>query len=617
MINVIYNGIEIPQEDIIDISNIPTEQMKFNFSNIIAAKITLTLRLAETYDDDKADSIFYGQSWYNRELQISDSDSGDVLWLGRVKNISKDTRTQHVMITSTNYVKEIVDADCKTTFGTDGTKTPAEIIYHLLSEVVGIPSEYIRKSSFEDADAIQAANDGYIAIQYSDNDSTKVSSVIQEILRITNSHIYTINNVIYYYQWQPYTEQLGVHITGSDVISGTYNTEFDDTQIYNKYNVVRKNVSNAVYETESTSISDLYEASKTLYGNRVFNVPNDKVDSSLASGFRILLHTEDGANYYGETSLERNSYIKKYAYFETNYDKTYINLAEQIDLSINGMVREPLMVIEKTIDKAKQTIRFKCDFLNMPNNSIYRDNLPPDAVDIKTVQMLDDDTTVIYWYDLPNKPDDFFAYRIEFSRSLNNWASEYSRNALSPIVVASPETYKGVCSYKLYGLELDSVYYFRIVSLDTRLNENVSDIYTFKTYNTTVANAYMLSGDLSVGLQLDDSNPLEGVYSGNTYGSTSYGSAYYEPAAIYESNLMRSQANTIFSKIKIVSELDDIYFQKRTYDGTSYSSWSTEDYVGNGKWFDIDSEYFQCRLLFKSDYWHYDGKVYITEVIES
>ena len=226
MIEVYINNTLLPDSDIVKISDPATEKLQFSFSNLISASISIDINNIDPskYDDEVAGSMFADLAWYNSILRCEDTDTALTIWKGRIKNDSKSILT----IESNNYVKEIIDAVCIIDSGTLSDITPAEIAYTLIKDVAGIPEDAINTTSFDNAKALQTANSGFIIAKYSQEQNVKCGSVLNEILRITSSRLYTVDNIIYYSQLSPYDGDPNLQITEEDILINSYSAEYGE-----------------------------------------------------------------------------------------------------------------------------------------------------------------------------------------------------------------------------------------------------------------------------------------------------------------------------------------------------------------------------------------------------
>jgi len=311
---ILIDNVPVPESDIINHTIVSAEKTEFNFSNLIAAKASITLNLLNEcrakYDDEIEGSLFYGSSWYNTQLDITDVSTGLNIFRGRIRSLKKDDGKGQLTVEAVNFVKDIIDKTCVISLGAASDKTPSEIIYSILTDVIEIPSSFINAVSFNRATAEQSANSGYIIATYTQENNIKCSTVINEILKLTSSRLYTMNNIIYYsvipiYEGVPY-----IQLSESDILSKSYSTEYNTENIYNSYRIAYKDSTNVAYAVPS-STPDYITYSKSLYGTKTFIVPEDNVESTLAADFKILCKTATSAAYYGGYQQHLITWLKR------------------------------------------------------------------------------------------------------------------------------------------------------------------------------------------------------------------------------------------------------------------------------------------------------------------
>lgn len=571
---VIKGGVshEIPESDVIKVQRRDSETISFNFSTMISATMSVTLDNAEhKYDDDYEGTLFYS-AWYDATLLISD-ELDDVIWRGRIKNIEKGSNGQ-LVVKSANFIKEIVDADCSISYGIDTDITPAKIIYYLLTFIVGIPEEFVKLKTFEDAADIQTENSCFIEIKYSEESTKKCGSIIQEMCRMTSSYLYIENDIIRYHQDRPYTGVLGEHVREADIRESGYKTEYYADDISNNYYIAYKSDTAVAYASPGT-VEDYILASRDDYGMKTFRIPDEDMDSTAAADFKILLKTQAGAQWCGDIKIERNHQLLQLATLELNGEKKYIPLNSQIDLTYNNLKREPLRLIEKKHDKDNDRVSGKCLFLNKPYRFIERDITPPVPVEILKACFLDE-ATIRIWF-TSSKASGATRYDLEIGEHEGDF-NEITGDGLSPVILNPIED--GIFYYaNITGL-FKNQYYMRIICYDNKLNESLySNIYTVLRVESAedYESRYRISGEVFSGVssilnrQTGDVLPTEFVkYDDANYNDGVYGfhSVYYSRpfGSVKGFDILKIQAGTPF--------LQKVYIQYRELFNGVFQAWS-------------------------------------------
>ena len=442
MLNVYIDNVLIPDSDIVGISDLAAEKLQFNFTNLIASTISIDLKNIDQskYDDEVAGSLLE-DGFYNVNLKIIDTVTALTIWDGRIKNIRKDDNKGIITIESANYIKEIVDAVCVINLGGGSVDvTPSEIIYTIITDVCGIPETAINKTSFDIVKAVQIANQGYIITKYTADANINCSAVIGEILRITSSYLYTSNNIIYYSQYSPYDGDQGTHVDESRIIAGTYSSEYSTENIYNDYSIAYYSSSSAVAYAVPTTTPEYITSSQTKYGTKTFLVPDDEVDDTLPSAYKILVKTLTSARYYGEIVRSSSHYAKNIVSLTIRETVEDITLNSAIDVTYKHLSREPMRVIERKIDPKKHTVTLKAEMVNFPYVVIDRDKTPPDAVELINVKYGVGNSAILYW--TVSADTSFKQYLLEFTTSPADYVNETANEGYSPIKIESPLRYK-------------------------------------------------------------------------------------------------------------------------------------------------------------------------------
>lgn len=612
---ILIDNVPVPESDIINHTIVSAEKTEFNFSNLIAAKASITLNLLnecrDKYDDEIEGSLFYGSTWYNTQLDITDVSTGLNIFKGRIRSLKKDDGAGRLTVEAVNFVKDIIDKTCVISLGASSDKTPSEIIYSILTDVIEIPTTSINAVSFNTATAEQSANSGYIIATYTQENNIKCSTVINEILKLTSSRLYTMNNIIYYsvipiYEGVPY-----IQLSESDILSKSYSTEYNTENIYNSYRIAYKDTTNVAYAVPS-STPDYITYSKSLYGTNTFIVPEDNIESTLASDFKILCKTATSANYYGDLATALNHMAKKIVKLSVKKDFGKVILLNQgVDITYRNLVNEPIRITERHLQESKLTLT--AEFMNKPYEAVVRDEIKPDPVTLVSAKCFVDDLIELQW--TPSEDLGLYGYRIEFSRNPSAYTGEYSDQGFSPIfkMATSIDTKNGLCYYQLSGLA-EGTYYFKIRVVDTARNiSDDSNIVEHTVVNITVPSvtplSYHTTGNMLDGLSFLDGTGQTALSGYTTYDDDTYDDVNYTYAGLYISGLYSNMDDfdsiRIKTKTKSTAEYYNIYY--RTYTDGVYGSWvafiagiddSYMTYSVNG----INSQLIQFKVEFNIPY---------------
>lgn len=605
MIKVYVNDYLIPENDIISISDPATEKLKFNFQNLVSATISVDIDNIDIakYDDEVQGSLLYGD-WFNSNLRLVDTDSELTIWNGRIKNIKKNDLKATLTIESNNYIKEIVDTICEVNLGTLSNSTPSEIIYGIITGVCGIPVSAVNVNSFDNAKSLQVANQGYLIANYSKEANVNCGSVVNEILRITSSYLYTVDNILYYSQFQLYDGDHYTLVDENKIIAGTLASEYSADNIYNNYSMVYYSTVSAVaYATPDTTPTYITD-SIAKYGEKKFLVPSDEVKETTPSAYKLLLKSLVSARYYGNLVRSSSHYAKKIVNLTISDSIPNVNLNSMIDVNYKHLQREPMRIIEKKINQKKKTITIKAEMVNFPFAVIDRDKEPPDAVILTDVKYGIENSVELYW--TQSGDESFKQYIIEFSTSITDFEKEFSNEGYSPLSVVTPVIKEGLCTYKLSGLKENAIYYFRVKVMDLAWNiGNPSNVHSLKfkaiekPYYT--AEFYRCEGDVVNGLTfVDGVGTAPSGYT--TYDDINYDSGIYSFAGYHVSKYFVCYGG--FSKIVLKSSQLSKYYKvqvRRYFNGNNEEWLDAFEYPYSFKFiFDEISEIIQFRIIFKT-----------------
>jgi len=587
MIQVYIDDYLIPDSDIIKIETVSQERLSFSFSNIISAKMSIDLNNIDRtkYDEEIQGSLLFN-NWFDRNIRLYDTQYKITTWNGRIKNLKRDDKKKTLAIETSNFIKEIVDTNCIHSSGVLSDKTPSEIIYELLSLVVGIPEYAINKESFDIAHAIQAANSGYILIQYDTASNIKCSSVISEILKITSSFLYTKNNIIYYKPFVLYNGEANLEITESEIVSNALSTGYNTDNIFNDYYIAYLDSESNVNFLIPQTLPEHIGLSRQMYGTKQFIVPDKDQKSTSLNDYRILFKSIDSAQYFGDLIIERSFNKKKEIQFNISkklIDKVYLNT--HIDVSYMNWIREPLRVVERKIQK--NTIEIKAEMLNYPYEYVQRHTIPPEAVEIVNVFSVED-TLVLKFTQTNISADLIDEYMIYFSENIYEWDKHFCNQGISPLTLRNYDIVDGYILATFTGFNINKDYYFKVKVKDLYRNVSKdSNIVKYNHYINSFENAYRTEGHILKGIYITPDNPFSGTAPDfSKYDSMDYDEGNHSPVyGEYITQVFKSETGfknfTFFTKY--LSRNDSIKIFKRTQnEDNSFNEWG-EYYLINGE----------------------------------
>lgn len=584
-----------------DIKKQPTYKSQWSYGeNLVSAQAEVVLGNANgQYSDMNALSIFYGTNWYGSPVLFYDDVNDVPAFAGKVVNIVQSDNGRTVTVKASNYIQDLANASCVYTC-TD--KALSQAMLEIIQ--LAVPDEYINLNGFLDASAIETTNSVLVNVSYDAKDNIKCLNAIQELARIGQIHLYTKNNIIHAYKWKEYDGRAGSEITTNDIFPASFSSEYAD-KVQNAYYIAYKN---------STSVSYASGIKSGTSGEKVFTVPNQKMQSSTASDYKILLSNTTGATYCGANVLNRYANPTKILSLTVSEKLDNVDIGELKALTYGDYTREPFLITSIEPDSEKHTKKIKGEFVNLPVNYVTRDIEPPTESIIDTVLPLMTGVFVRYSECLDV---DFSYYKLYFASTVGNWDTELSHLGRSPItarpIVRTPDGFRYT---ELYQLNPGVKYYTKISTVDTLNNESdTSEIKSANAMALQSENWYMCQGHIYTGVTLDNSNAKNGTpLSGQeVYGTAEYDTSIYGYTATYESFVFaQSEA---FSRIQVKAQGLVYLSVSESVDGITWGSWSTHELITPQIVHTLSNKYFKLRLLFASRSWADTDRAYITEVI--
>ena len=573
----------------------------------------------DQYDDRNEGSLFYQKDFYKSIVTIYDNDHGLYIWKGFMINLT--VSDESVTVHTVNYIMSLNKTDCIYDNTSGGNETPAEAIYNILINVVGIPEDDIIYGDFQKAISIQDDAGLYVKVKYLAKDKKKCIQAVNELCRISQCHLYTRENKkICLYQWEEWQGLLGHALNARDVISKSYSHTFDSDMILNNFyiaygtsSVLYADIDDAGSETQALSAASIVK-----YDERVFNVPDSSVDDNSVDNFKILITTSAGAVWAGEQAVKRFHELKKICALKLGIELDHLRINDQVDLDFESFTREPARIIEKESDKEEQTVQIKAEFLNTPYEYYSRDMTAPSPVWIESAIPVIGASGGVRLRFTQSLEDDHLGYKIYFTVSKGRWNTEQCNLGRSPVDVKNPDIENGYCIADIYQLTPGVEYYFKITSYDTGMNESEdSNIITYKLPDFEGSeNLYMLQKGSTGKFLLDINNSEAGTVPDEFTIYTDFDSNEFDKVitAFYQSPWIISESGFDKAIIRGIGDPGDIKYQYRTEEGGVWTD--PEDSIGI-KMIDFEGALrIQVRLIFYSPNWSDDDSVFISDLRE-
>lgn len=584
-----------------DIKKQPTYKSQWSYGeNLVSATAEVVLGNASgQYSDMNAISIFYGTNWYGSPVVFYDDENDISAFAGKITNIVQNDNGRTVTVKASNYIQDLANAAC---IYTCTNKALSQAMLEIIQ--LAVPDEYINVKGFNESIAIETSNSVLVNVTYEAKDNIKCLNAIQELARIGQVHLYTKNNIIYAYKWQEYDSRSGVEINAGDILPSSFACEYKDS-VQNAYYIAYKN---------GTSVSFASGTKPGTAGDKVFTVPNQKMSSSNASDYKILLSNTTGATYCGANVLNRYANPTKIMSLSISERLDGIEVGELRGLTYGDYTREPFLITEIEPDSDKHIKKIKGEFVNLPVNYVTRDIEPPSETIIDSILPLMTGVFIRYSECLDV---DFSYYRLYIGATAGNWDTEYTHLGKSPITlrpnVLTPDGFRYTEMYQLGG---NVKYYAKMSTVDTLNNESESsEVKTATAQTVQSENWYMCTGHPYLGISIDNTNPSNGspvpvqpVYGTAQYDINTYGyTASYESFTYYQS--------TPFSRITVKSNGLVYLSISESVDGTTWGSWSSPELITPQITHTLSNKYFKLRILFTSQSWGDTDRAYITEVL--
>jgi hypothetical protein len=423
------------------------EKILLSGAHLVASKMDIVLDNSDSgvFDDRVPGSLFYGVEWYNRPVEITDGE--ETIWKGRIKNIRVAEKNNEIIVETYNLIKDLAEAPCVIS---DSGVTAAEIIYDLLIDT-GFEMSDLLLSTFQRSISIQEGAGAYVTIDYERSHKKNVLPVVNELCRMTQCHLYSVDNRVGLYQWQTWAGENGKRVDRKTILTETYSHYYDYDNIVNDVSVDYSHAGNVYTYTDTDAISLL------KYGTKVFNVPNSDVEKDT-SKYRILFESEDAAEWAGDLAIQRFKNPRRIAEFELHDSESQIKINDQIDYNDEYYTREPLRVIERKHDRNKRRLTYKTEFMNVPV-TYQRALIPPDApvISAEYINSTDIEITIT---------GDASGWLIYFTAAKGEWEVESSGKGVSPVDV------KVLVNNKFTLTRMSGTVYIKVVAYDENWNRS-------------------------------------------------------------------------------------------------------------------------------------------------
>lgn len=477
----------IPDEHIIKYPEILSQvYYEIGTSNIISQTIEIELVNYENiYSYQDSNSIFYNDTYYNKSIQIYDTETEIIVFSGRIKEI-EIANNLTIKIIAANYLKDIIDT--KIEYISTSQTTIAEHIYNIIVDYVGIDEQYLNKTSFDFVKAKQISLGIYCDVKITIEDNINALKAIEELLKIGCCELYYYNNLISIVMYENYQGQKGVIF--DDTIISNVKIYMKDT-IYNQYSIAYKSGTSVLYKETDYPLASVIDTSISKYNNRYFVVPDERINEPTTANMPILLQSDIAAKNVGNIIIDR--YKNGLHYIDFDIDYKYINIINMNDIIIinyKDINNEPARIIGIKLNNQTKIIRLSCEFCNIPNNDYVIDKTKPLGIVIYNVIRKNDNEALITF---SKSNDDVMWYELAFSTNGVDYELDYINIGGSPVKIIPSNCVD--YGYDIYGYILKGFekrkYYFKMRAVNNNMiysdYSNIKEV-TFKE-NINIENA--------------------------------------------------------------------------------------------------------------------------------
>jgi hypothetical protein len=357
------NNYAIPYEDV---DTWPALVEEINFDSSINVPDTREYVLDNSspgkYDPKYYGSLLYGTKIFGLPVAVYEPDIGCYTSRGVIKNVSTDSSSNKISITVQSQLSALSNVDCQYV---NASITPAQAMYNMMTAPITIGSSqklidpsYLDYSSFNFASTAQASNKCYVDIGvYKDGDnSKKYSDIFPELLKVAHCFMYSHYDKIYLWQ---YTGNNKIDYTISDIVAGSYKDSYsldDAFKLRNSYNIAYFSGSSVVFKAGK----DMSSIQK--YGESIFGIPSDDVNSSNSSDFNVGINNITGATWCGNLALQRYKKPSLLCNFSVDYGYSFLKIGDVLGLNFYSFSNIPVLILSASYQR-KEKIDLKCLFL--------------------------------------------------------------------------------------------------------------------------------------------------------------------------------------------------------------------------------------------------------------
>lgn len=317
------------------------------------------------YDPKYPGSLLYGMKVMKIPVSIFDPDMNETIMKGIVKNISTDEGTGIMSIDCTSQLSALAENDVQIV---ETGITPAEMAYKILTAPVTLGSttpiidpSFIDKSSYRFCKNYQQYQrwTGNITIYKGGDNNKKCKDVLPEINKLGHMALFSHYDRIYFWQ---YTEDYTPSIIISSTIANSYKdyySEDDAFKIKNSYSIAYFNGAtvSTVTGKDMKSIND--------YGESVFSIPSNDVDSSTSADFTMGLDNVVGAKRLGIAVISRLCKPAFMCEFDLPYSYNMLKVGDVIGLNFGAFsgLNTPVRITYAEYNRDDNRIKIKTLFL--------------------------------------------------------------------------------------------------------------------------------------------------------------------------------------------------------------------------------------------------------------
>jgi len=350
-----------------DVKSFPPLKEEINYdSSSINIPDSYSFELDNTaptkYDPKYSGSLLHDTKIFGLPISRYNTDLGKTDLRGVIKNVSTDNGV--LTIEGTSQLSAISENDVQ--FVKNGV-TPADAIYQMFtspitfgSTVPMIDPSYIDIASFQFASGVQKTGKCTVNINLvkTGDKTKKYKDVLPELSKIGHCALYSHYDRIYLWQYTP-NKNPGIII--DSYITGSYHDGYstdDAFKVRNSFIVAQKSGTGVAY-AYGKDLSSIQQK----YGESIFGIPTDTVDSTASNDFNILIDNVAGSQWCGNIGLTRFSKPALLCYFDLEYKYNSIKVGDVVGLNWAPFSSTPVLVLSAEYDKSGNRIKFKCLFL--------------------------------------------------------------------------------------------------------------------------------------------------------------------------------------------------------------------------------------------------------------